>query len=355
MSVEAPAPAAIAPRERSQALDLFKTALVVGMVATHVIQLISRDLPAWTYGFAEFINLLTFSGFLLAMGMGLGLSDGRRQRSWPARLRPAMLLLMAAYLSALAYETLVEWEPVTAELVLDIVTLRRLFGWSEFLATFFMLYLLVALGRGVLLAVAERPLFLVLACVLCLATTVIISDAGWPLSATLVGTREFASFPLLPYLPWFLLGAALGRVGAALHLWHWVLAGQATAAFYLAGFHAGEPPSRFPPDILWIAGPALFLLAYLAIAQALAARIRLPDLLLLPGRHVLSYLLISNLVIFTVRHLGEQPVDTVEQWLLASAAILGAIGVLWWLVEKFGAGKRSIHAAPASARHTPAA
>ena len=40
-------------------------------------------------------------------------------------------------------------------LILDVVTMRRLFGWSEFLATFFMLSLVTLVARPALLAIGR--------------------------------------------------------------------------------------------------------------------------------------------------------------------------------------------------------
>jgi hypothetical protein len=321
-----PQEAAAAPR-RSQALDLFKTVLVVGMIATHVIQLIADGLPEWTYVYAETINLVTFSGFLFAFGLGLGLSRSPSRPLWQ-RLLPVLLLLLAAYVSSYAYETLVEWEPASASLLVDIVTLRRLFGWSEFLATFAVLYLLLAVARPLFIAVAVHGWALAAATILCLASTAIIINEEWPVIATLVGTDRFASFPLLPYVPWLLVGIAIGRLGGVPD-WALALAVAPTAVFYTILQTTGELPGRFPPTAVWIVGPALLLLLAWKVLAIVGERWHVASWLLLPGRHVLSYLLVSNLVLFTVQHHWERPVQDVGTWLLSSAAIIVVIGLPW--------------------------
>lgn len=327
-----------APRSsRLPELDLFKTMLVAGMVATHVIQLVSRMLPGWTERFAEFINLVTFSGFLLAMGIGLGLSQGRARPLWQ-RLRPVLLLLMAAWMSSFAFALLVDRLPLTATLATDILTLRRLFGWSEFLATFFMLYAVVAVARPLLVGIATRPWLLAIASALCFASTWLIMDQGWPLTATLIGTTRFASFPLIPYLPWFLLGIALGRAGGRLTLWHWLGAALASGWLTWTLWQTGQLPGRFPPTILWIAGPALPLLVYLLAARTIATRVAVPDWLTVPGRHVLSFLLVSNLILFTLRHQLGRPIEDIWTWLALSLAMLALIGAGWLLYERLRTG-----------------
>lgn len=331
---------------RSAELDLFKTLLVIGMIATHVIQLVGRQLPDWTDRFAEMVNLVTFSGFMLAFGLGLGLARGAG-KPLMARLRPVVLLLVAAWVSSFAFALLVDRERLTAELALDVLSMRRLFGWSEFLATFFVLYLVVALARPVLVGIATRPSTLAMATALCFATWLTL-DQGWPLTAALIGTTRFASFPLIPYLPWFLVGIAIGRDGGRLHWWHWLLAGIASTWLAWSISQTGEWPGRFPPTVLWIVGPALPILLYLALAKWLTWLWTLPGWMTVPGRHVLSFLLASNLMLFASRRLWGRPVDEVWLWLAASAGIIGLIGAIW-LWREPRASARSHHKGGAGA------
>jgi hypothetical protein len=307
--------------------------LVVGMVATHVIQLVGRMLPDWTDRFVEFVNLVTFSGFLLAMGIGLGLSSGR-SRPWWRRLPPVLLLLLAAWLSSFAFAMLVDRERLTAAaLVTDVLTMQRLFGWSEFLATFFVLYLAVAVMRPVLIWVANNWFLLALASAACFASTWLVMDQGWPLTATLIGTNEFACFPLVPYLPWFLLGISIGRAGGRVSVWYWLAALAASGWLAWTLWQTGELPERFPPSVLWITGSALPLLIYLFVARLIATRIALPGWLTLPGRHVLSYLLVSNLALFLLRNQMGRPVLNVWMWLSLTTAIVVVIGAGWLIWE----------------------
>ncbi|WP_449394729.1 hypothetical protein [Devosia riboflavina] len=316
---------------RSSDLDLFKTMLVVGMVAIHVFQLLGRSMPVWVDRLAEGINLITFSGFLLAMGVGVGMGSERERGFWE-RLRPVVLLLLAAWISAFAFALLVDRTPLTWALALDVLSFRRLFGWSEFLASFFMLYLLLALFRPLILRMALDPLSFGLAVALSFASTWIVVDLWLPASATLLGTTLFASFPLLPYLPWFLVGIRLGRSGGKLGWAHWALAALCSGLLAFQVQQTGALPGRFPPTVLWVIGPALVLAIYWALARLLAARV--PNLLLLPGRHVLSYLLVSNLLIFSARRVWGRPITEVETWLGGALGVLVVIGVGWWVVER---------------------
>jgi hypothetical protein len=315
---------------RALYLDLFKTLLVWGMISAHVIQLLGFRLGAGADNFSTYINLISFSGYMLAFGLGIGLSRGKRRAVLWDRARPVLILLAAVYVSSIAFTVLVDRKPLTPDLLLDLFTFRRLFGYSEFLASFFVLYVIIAIARPLLVAIAERPLLLVLAIVLCLASTYLVTDQLIPFSGTLIGNRNYATFPLLAYLPWFLVGIRLGRrdgvpapidmalalAGTGYFLW----------AFWRMGFFA--LPERFPPSIAWVVAPAAVLLIYLVAARALTDWVKLPSLLLAPGRHVLAALLFSNLAIFIADHFLFKPARPLWMAALISLGLLVVV-TLW--------------------------
>lgn len=318
---------------RRQDLDLFKTLLVVPMIGAHVVQLITLNPRLEARVFAEYANLVSFSGFLFAFGIGLGLpKPDRAPASVAARLRPVLLLLLAVCASSFGFAVLVDRTPITIDLVLDIVSMRRLFGWSEFLATFFMLSLLMLVARPALLAIGRNPWLLVAASALALWSTQLVTDAIVPLLPTLVGHTGFANFPLLPYLPWFLLGIWYGS--RPVRAWHLIPALSVTAWLFWFTWQAHSFPQRFPPTVMWVVGPAAILLAYLAACRWVADRWRVPDILLVPGRHVLSFLVVSNLCLFATRHLLGRPVRNSLVAMLVATAILVALTVGWWLIER---------------------
>jgi hypothetical protein len=318
---------------RSADLDLLKTLLVYGMIGAHVIQLITLG-PRWeARGFSDFINLVTFSGFMFAFGIGVGLprgGDGERRSLW-RQLRPVLLLLLATYVSSVAFVVLVDRERLTPSLLYELLTLTRLFGWSEFLASFFVLYLLMAATRPWLVRIGQNPWTLAVAIGLGLASTLLVVDWPLPVLATVVGTTRFPSFPLLPYLPWFFLGIWYGN--HPLRWWHVVLAAVATAGFYYVTTTRGGFPERFPPSALWVAGCALLLLVYLGVSRFVASHLKIPGVLLLPGRHVLSFLVLSNLIIFAARYLESRPVRGTLMAALVTLAIVAALSLMWWVLE----------------------
>ncbi|RYE43471.1 MAG: hypothetical protein EOP24_28130 [Hyphomicrobiales bacterium] len=333
---------------RAADLDLLKTLLVVGMVGAHVIQLITFHARPEAAIFAEYANLVSFSGFLFAFGIGLGLPkpEGRKRSLW-RQLRPSLLLLLAVYASSFAFALLADRKKLDPQLILDVVTMQRLFGWSEFLATFFMLSLLTLVARPALLAIGRNPWLLVVATLACLATTFYSTGVIVPLLPTLVSHTGFANFPLLPYLPWFLLGIWYGS--HPVRAWHFVPALAMSGYLYGVTMQTGQFPNRFPPTILWIVGPAAILLAYLWLCRFVAARVNLPDVLLTPGRHVLSFLVLSNIGFFATRYFMGKPVRTTLIAVLVTFGLLVVLSAGWYAWERLRRATR-LRPAPAPAR-----
>jgi hypothetical protein len=325
------------PPRRAPYLDLFKTVLVWGMVSAHVIQLLGLRLGPGAGAFSDYVNLISFSGFMLAFGIGTGLSRGARRRALAERAWPVLVMLAAVYISSLGFVVLSARRPVTPDLLADLLSFRVLFGYSEFLASFLVLYLLIALARPVLVAIAEHPLFLAVAIAACLASTYVTTDQLIPFAGTLIGHRKYASFPLLAYLPWFLAGIRLGRRDGVLPPLDLALAAIATAAFgwffWRAGFWL---PERFPPSVLWIVGPALILALYLFAARAVTDWASAPSLLLAPGRHVLASLLFSNLAIFTAQRLFYKPARSLWMAGLIALALLAAVTLWGAAIDRLG-------------------
>jgi hypothetical protein len=287
------------------------------MISAHVIQLVTEEPPRMGVALVGLCEPRTFSGFLLAFGIGVGLSRPRRRGLWE-RAVPVVKVLLAVWASSWGFVLLVDRAPLDGWVVREVMTTEVLWGWSEFLTSFLVLYLLLAVARPVFVWVGTRPGWMLAASVAALGTTLVTTGAYWPLIGGLVGHRGYPNFPLLAYLPWFLAGIHLAgrRIGGA----DLALGAAATGVFALWVWQQGGAlPERFPPSLLWVIGPGLPLALYLwACESAWAAGAA--RCCLAAGRHVLVALVLSNLLIFGIRYLWGFPCGAAgPSWPLAPA------------------------------------
>jgi hypothetical protein len=322
-----------APGEgRAPSLDLLKTLLVAGMISAHVIQLIAEEPSQAAWVWSDYVNLVTFSGFLLAFGLGAGLGSGR-PKPIGRRMRPALAMLLAVWVSSFGFLLLVERAPLDRFVIREVLTTEALFGWSEFLTSFLVLYLLLAFARPLLVAVAARPRWLLATCVAALAMTIVTTGLWWPLIGGVLSHRSYPNFPVLPYLPWFLLGLHLGLRRRRIEGGDLALGAAATGAF-LYSWAGGRMPERFPPSVLWIVGPGLPLALYLWASERLGSlgAAAPPG----GGAHVLASLVLSNLAIFGIRYLWGFPVQ--GDWAILGASLGLFAGVTLWgvLLDRLG-------------------
>ncbi|MCJ2058263.1 hypothetical protein MKL09_17100 [Methylobacterium sp. J-048] len=311
-------------RDRCADLDAFKTLLVVGMILAHVVQIVQAPIDTLAGCLSNLVNLISFSGFLFAFGWGTALSccTARVRTLWDRLKGPAKILL-AFYLSGIAHLVLIDGNGLSAARILSVVTLADLPGHSEFLASFFVLSLaMVGLGQW-LGPVAKKPPFLLLGLAMsALFGCVQVNTLDLPWLRILFGAPNNMYFPLAPYAMWLFLGAYHAGKPESFDRIALYVAALATWGFLAVAMMAGHPPSRFPPSTLWVMGSALFLLLYRAASMSIVRRFALPHLLTSPGRHILIYLVASNLALFACQNLFGHVIQNLWQAALVTAAML---------------------------------
>ncbi len=330
----------MAVRQRERAIDLFKGLLVLGMVYCHSLQFFSDQLiypqgQTWI----DLINLITFSGFVFSFGYVCQLAYYSKPFSevWHRMLAAAFKTLLAFYISGTAYRLFIDHRPLEWNTIKPILLLNDMPGWSEFLASFTYLIVLGLILFAPLKWLVGRKWVGFTAAGLLLLTTCFpygsIHAAAW---APLLGTRDFASFPVVQYLLYYLLGMLFARYRIG---WDWrVLTGAvlASGAFVWRWLSNADVslPERFPPSIWWIVGSALLLYGYYLMSRLMQEY----PLLFLPleamGRNVLWFLVMSNVLIFALK--SNQPLlllgllDTF--WM--ELGLLAVIGFSIWIITK---------------------
>lgn len=313
--------------QRDNRIDIFKGLLVVGMIFTHIMQFFSDTaLFPMSSTFTQFFNIVTFSGFVFSFGYVSQLAYYRKtlQQAYRNMLITALKTLIAFYISGLYYRMFLDNRDLEWNLVKSIVLLEDIPGWSEFLVSFSLIMivgiiLFYPLGK----LLENKILFWIVTIGLLFTTFIDYSSITIIQIGLLIGTTKFASFPVLQYFSFYLLGMYFAKYKIG---WNWrILLGSiiATSVFVLYWFIAGELPSRFPPSIFWILSSCLFLYGYYLLAKWLDRLTINTNSLKFMGGNVLFYLLLSNILIFTIKK--SQPsllLSTFESFLFLIVMLL---------------------------------
>lgn len=330
----------VAVRQRERAIDIFKGLLVLGMVYCHTLQFFS-DQMIFPQGqkWIEFINLITFSGFVFSFGYVCQLAYYNKAFSkvWHRMLATAFKTLLAFYISGTAFRLFIDQRPLEWKTIRPILLLNDMPGWSEFLASF--TYLIVL---GLLLFVPLKWMVgrkwtgFTAAGLLLLTTWIPYGSIHEPIWALLFGTRDFASFPVVQYFPYYLLGMLFARYRIGFD-WR-VLAGSALASGAFVWRWLSNPetslPERFPPSVWWILGPALLLYGYYLLSR-LMEKYPLPFVPLeAMGRNVLWFLVMSNVLIFALKNNQPLLLAGLLDALWMELGLLAVIGYGIWIITK---------------------
>lgn len=326
------------PRER--AIDLFKGLLVIGMVYCHTLQFFS-DPQVYPNGqtVIDIVNLITFSGFVFGFGYVSQLAYYAKpfRQAAPRMLLTALKTLIGFYVSGIAYRLFIDGRRLSWDNIRPILTINDMPGWSEFLVSFTYLMLAGLVLFVPLRCLAERRWLGFAAAGALLLTTLIPygSIHGMKLGP-LIGTRDFASFPVLQYFPYYLIGMLFARYRIG---WNWkvlVGAAAATGAFLWKWLSAEDRvlPERFPPSVWWIVGPALLLYGYYLLARQMERVPRPFAPIEALGRNVLWYLVLSNVLIFALKSNQPDTLVSALDGLWMALVFLAVVSFGIWITTK---------------------
>lgn len=287
---------------RDKRIDCFKGILTMQMVLAHCLQFYANfDVDKGWWLLTEYINLTTFSGFVFAFGY-ISTHAYFQGEFIPALRRIGkniVRLIIAFYISSFAFVIFIERMPFRADKVLEIVLVKRLAGWSEFLFSFAGVMLVTIALWKVFHSRKDSWLLLIALCsvVVCLLPHREVK----PIVGTFLGGYGGTYFPVIPYYLYFVIGVYFAKKEIK---FNWIalllsIAGTAYAVLYATFFSKGWP-SRFPLSFAWLIGSMLFLYAYYLLSLFLGNNkyfAWLADI----GRDSLFYLLISNIIIFALK------------------------------------------------------
>lgn len=326
-------------KARDYSADYFKGILVIGMVYAHVLQFFSDEMIYPSIQFStQFFNLITFSGFVFCFGYVCQLAYYCKpfQLVYRKMFVTGLKTLIAFYLSGIAFQLYVAKLPLHIDTLLPIFLLEVIPGWSEFLVSF---SLIILLGVGlfpVMIWISNRPRIFWLICLLLLGTSFIdYSKISIPQLGLLVGTTAFPTFPVVQYLPFYLIGMyfAKNHIGFK---WRYLAASSAGSIVFLYYLFSTnmQLPERFPPSIYWIIGPTFILYLLYLFSKVLERWKKGRGFLQMMGENVLIYLLLSNMIIFSLSSSLTNLILGPWQGLIFSVVLLLVITYIINLINK---------------------
>jgi len=214
---------------------------------------------------------------------------GREKLPWKRILRTAGKCYVAFVVSGFAYRFLVDGEASLRGLF-RIILLRDIPGYSEFLMSFSLVILLSAVALPFIRRFTRS------------LGNLLPPGAHYdPVIGLFIGGTGFAYFPVLHYLPFFLLGVFWARRGFRFKFTLFIYSAVCAVVFFLLlALNIGI--RRFPPSVLWVSLSAAMYIYYsisLLIDDFGPAFIR--RYLNIVGQNVLFYLVLSNIMIFSIK------------------------------------------------------
>ncbi|MBB5189613.1 hypothetical protein HNQ50_000323 [Silvimonas terrae] len=304
-------------KPRSEEIDLAKGLLTISMVFTHVVQFLGHGDSLFQFYFCTLTNVGAFPGFYFFFGFAAWRAYlGKEKTPVTAVFWTAFKCYLAFVISGVCFLLLYSKQPFGGDLVWSVVLLQKIPGYSEFLITFaFLLVTAVACKRLIVKATNSYIPLLITSAVL-ISVSFFPRDAGqsflpeylWEI-AHIWATGH--GFVVLPFFGYFLAGAYFARHEPKIPEWVFGVS-LALINIFIGLWVYGYHPSRFPVYPPWILWGIPVVYAYYWLGRFIAQRGPAPvkTYLNLVGQNVLLYLLISNVILFTIT--GNKIVDGVD-------------------------------------------
>lgn len=299
---------------RKVSIEYLKAILVCVMVFTHSFALLGTLIPGnissqICYLFSILGTLIVFSGFIFCFGYASYYAYLSKTFVHVRKnlLTTARNQLASYYISALLAVVLL---PISGRAdgviqfsdAVSVISFQYIAPYSEFMLAYFLITLLTLLFFNSLTALTKSSRAMLITGIISLIATVLIPYELYidnP-SGLLVGSRNYAAFPLVQYGVFFITGIYFARFNI---VWKWPVAIIAAAGtFFFVGLYAytGSVPVRFPPSIAWICGSWGILYGLYILINWLIGKGYNSSLLLMMGGNTLLFLLLSNTILFAL-------------------------------------------------------
>ncbi len=288
---------------RDRKIDCFKGILTVQMVLAHCFQFFCNlDVEKGWKFLTEYINLTTFSGFVFAFGYVSYKAYIQKDFSyaWKRISKNILRLVAAFYISSFAYIIFIENTPFRKDKILEILLLKRLAGWSEFLISFAGVMLMILVLWKLLRHPSNK--FLALIGGASIIVSLLPHKEVKPIVGIFLGGHGSAYFPVIPFYLYFVIGVYFAKKELNFK-WYALLVSVVASAYTLfdAILLSKGWPSRFPLSLAWLVGAMLFLYGYYLLSGLLGTNKYFTWLCDI-GKYSLYYLIFSNILIFALKH-----------------------------------------------------
>lgn len=286
---------------RDKSIDFMKVILVIGMIEAHVIQFLGNLSNKLQSINSDFINLITFSGFMFCFGYVSNIvyfkktNNNVKKRLFKNFIR----ILIGFYISGSAYILLVERQFSVLELV-KMIFLFKIPGYSEFLITFAILNLAILVFLEQIKCILEnKKLFIGIIIISLLTTFIPYQMVKFTQIGLIIGSNKFSCFPLIQYSSYFLIGAYFNKYKIKYNFKIMWIFGILEFLFIINSLINKKLPNRFPPEILWILGGMFFVYIYYLISIYLSEKIKIKSFYFI-GENTLDFLIVSNIILFLI-------------------------------------------------------
>lgn len=307
-------------QKRDNSIDLMKGILVFLMILCHVLMFFPNG-PIET-PFTVFVGLTSFPGFMFCLGYVFPIAYSNKKDAEKRMLMGFIKTLLAFYVSGTFSLLLIQKAGFIN--IVDMILIRNIPGYSEFIVSFAFVYLVnIFLFKPIKKLVQNKIKFIIVA-ILCLAFTgfnygTVIND----FFGVFVGTYRFSSFPIIQYGFYFLIGFYVSEHKIFFNFYIYFISLGCTFLFFLyVGFY-GFYPSRFPPSLTWVVGGFFIIYTYYLVCKL----IKRFSFLEIAGKHSLSFLLISNVLLFTLDRLIPEP--PFIHWLFVTCVFVLTTGICY--------------------------
>lgn len=276
MQVELEKEEAVVPTEfntytknkRESNIDLIKTVLVLGMIFSHILDFFFDK----HFLITNYINLVSFSGFIFVFGYNAYNAYIKKEETNIKKIiKNIFKLILVFYVSGFFYDFFIQRNHKISNYI-NILCFLRLPGYSEFLATFALLYLFILVFRNRLRKISQKNNYILICIVVSLLFTIIPPVAIYIPWINLILKTRSISFPLLPYLNLFFIGMYIAKNKPKFNVRMLLILFIMWYIHLIMFLYNLE--RRFPVSLSYIIGSYLYLFLYYHISTYVCMKIK---------------------------------------------------------------------------------